>query len=57
MALTTVGTLVGAALARAQRFDEQFGLADTLHGSGFLSVYIVGLALGTAAIPAKRTNA
>ena len=32
-----------------------FGLADTLHGSGFLAVYLVGLALGTAAIPAKRT--
>lgn len=29
-ALSTVGTLVGAALARAQRFEEQFGLADTL---------------------------
>src|SRR3954462_7522150 len=34
-----------------------FGLADVLHGSGFLAVYIVGLALGTASIPAKRTIA
>jgi anti-sigma regulatory factor (Ser/Thr protein kinase) len=32
-ALTTVGTLIGAALARAQRFDEQFGLADALQRS------------------------
>jgi anti-sigma regulatory factor (Ser/Thr protein kinase) len=32
-ALSTVGTLIGAALARAQRFDEQFGLADTLQRS------------------------
>jgi cell volume regulation protein A len=32
-----------------------FGLADVLHGSGFLAVYLAGLALGTARIPAKRT--
>ena len=32
-----------------------FGLAEVLHGSGFLSVYLVGLALGTARIPAQRT--
>ena len=32
-----------------------FGVADVLGGSGFLAVYITGLALGTAAIPAKRT--
>lgn len=32
-----------------------FGAADVLHGSGFLSVYLAGLALGSAAIPAKRT--
>jgi len=32
-----------------------FGAADFLHGSGFMSVYIVGLALGTANIPARRT--
>jgi cell volume regulation protein A len=32
-----------------------FGAADVLHGSGFLSVYLAGLALGSAQIPAKRT--
>jgi len=32
-----------------------FGAADALHGSGFISVYITGLALGSAAIPARRT--
>jgi cell volume regulation protein A len=32
-----------------------FGLADVLHGSGFLAVYVTGLWLGTAKIPAKRT--
>ena len=32
-----------------------FGAADTLHGSGFLAVYITGLVLGTMPIPARRT--
>ena len=32
-----------------------FGAADALHGSGFLSVYLAGLALGSANTPAKRT--
>ena len=32
-----------------------FGLADVAHGSGFLAVYLTGLALGSATIPAKRT--
>jgi cell volume regulation protein A len=32
-----------------------FGAADTLHGSGFLSVYLAGLVLGSARIPARRT--
>ena len=32
-----------------------FGLADSLHGSGFLAAYVTGLALGSAAIPAKAT--
>ncbi len=32
-----------------------FGAADFLHGSGFISVYITGLALGSAAIPGRRT--
>ena len=47
--LYPVATLAAAALA--------FGGADTLHGSGFLAVYIAGLALGTAGIPAQRTVA
>jgi cell volume regulation protein A len=32
-----------------------YGLADTLHGSGFLSVYLASLIIGSAAIPAERT--
>jgi len=32
-----------------------YGVADVAHGSGFLSVYLTGLMLGTATIPAKRT--
>ncbi|MFL5910179.1 MAG: potassium/proton antiporter [Gaiellaceae bacterium] len=32
-----------------------YGGADALHGSGFLAAYLAGLALGTAAIPAKQT--
>ena len=32
-----------------------YGLADVAHGSGFLAVYLTGLALGSAQIPAKRT--
>jgi potassium/hydrogen antiporter len=45
--LYPVATLAAAALA--------FGVADTLHGSGFLAVYLAGLTLGSARIPAKRT--
>jgi cell volume regulation protein A len=45
--LYPVATLAAAAVA--------FGGADTLHGSGFLAVYVAGLALGTAGIPAQRT--
>jgi cell volume regulation protein A len=45
--LYPVASLATAALA--------FGAADALHGSGFLAVYLAGLALGTARIPAKRT--
>ena len=45
--LFPVASLIVAALA--------FGLADALGGSGFLSVYLAGLALGGARIPAKRT--
>src|SRR3954452_13649473 len=45
--LYPVASLAAAALA--------FGGADTLHGSGFLAVYVAGLVLGTAGIPAQRT--
>ena len=45
--LYPVATLAVAALA--------FGGADALHGSGFLAVYLAGLALGTVGIPAQQT--
>ena len=45
--LYPVASLATAALA--------FGAADALHGSGFLAVYLAGLVLGSARIPAKRT--
>jgi cell volume regulation protein A len=32
-----------------------YGAAATLHGSGFLAVYLAGLVLGSATIPAKQT--
>jgi cell volume regulation protein A len=32
-----------------------YGGADTLRGSGFLAVYLAGLAIGSATIPAERT--
>jgi cell volume regulation protein A len=61
--------LIAARLAREARLESPglypvaslataaiaFGAADTLHGSGFLAVYLVGLSLGDAAIPARRT--
>jgi potassium/hydrogen antiporter len=47
--LYPVATLATAAIA--------FGVADVLHGSGFLAVYVAGLVLGSARIPAKRTVA
>jgi potassium/hydrogen antiporter len=47
--LYPVATLAAVALA--------FGVADVAHGSGFLAVYLVGLTLGTATIPAKQTIA
>jgi cell volume regulation protein A len=34
-----------------------FGAADSLHGSGFLAIYITGLMLGSANVPAKQTVA
>jgi cell volume regulation protein A len=45
--LYPVATIATAALA--------FGVADVLHGSGFLAVYLAGLTLGSAPIPAKST--
>jgi cell volume regulation protein A len=45
--LYPVATLAVAALA--------FGGADTLHGSGFLAVYLAGLVLGTFGVPAQQT--
>jgi potassium/hydrogen antiporter len=50
--LTTQGLYPVASMAAAAL---AFGAADQLGGSGFLAVYIVGLMLGGAAIPAKRT--
>jgi potassium/hydrogen antiporter len=47
--LYPVASLTAAALA--------FGGADSIGGSGFLAVYIAGLFLGSAPIPAKRTVA
>ena len=45
--LYPVASLTVAALA--------YGGADTLHGSGFLAVYLTGLMIGSAEIPAERT--
>jgi cell volume regulation protein A len=45
--LYPVASVATAALA--------YGAADTLHGSGFLAVYLAGMFLGTAATPARRT--
>jgi len=45
--LYPVATLAVAGLA--------FGGADALHGSGFLAVYLAGLALATGGIPAQQT--
>jgi cell volume regulation protein A len=45
--LYPVASIATAALA--------YGAADTLHGSGFLAVYLAGLVLGTASTPARRT--
>jgi cell volume regulation protein A len=45
--LYPVGSVAVAGLA--------FGAADTLHGSGFLAVYLAGLLIGGSRIPARRT--
>ena len=52
--LATAGLYPVASLAIAAL---AFGGADTLHGSGFLAVYLAGLALGSASIPAQQTIA
>ena len=50
--LDTAGLYPVASLATA---GLAFGAADSLGGSGFLAVYLTGLIVGTATIPAKRT--
>ena len=52
--LTTAGLYPVASLAAAAL---AFGGAEVLHGSGFLAVYLAGLALGSATIPAQQTVA
>ncbi|MDQ4041443.1 MAG: potassium/proton antiporter, partial [Actinomycetota bacterium] len=50
--LATAGLYPVASLATAA---VAYGGAGALHGSGFLAVYLAGLALGSAAIPARQT--
>jgi potassium/hydrogen antiporter len=50
--LSTAGLYPVASLAVAA---IAYGTADVLDGSGFLAVYLSGLALGSAVIPAKQT--
>jgi cell volume regulation protein A len=45
--LYPVASIATAALA--------FGAAESVHGSGFLSVYLAGLMLGSARVPGRRT--
>jgi potassium/hydrogen antiporter len=52
MSLATAGLYPVASIAAAAL---AYGGAAIISGSGFLAVYIVGLALGGAHIPAKRT--
>jgi cell volume regulation protein A len=46
--LYPVASITAAALA--------YGVAEAAHGSGFLSVYIAALVLGTGTIPARQTT-
>jgi cell volume regulation protein A len=46
--LYPVASIATAALA--------YGLAEVIEGSGFLSVYMAALVLGTGAVPARRTT-
>jgi potassium/hydrogen antiporter len=50
----TTGLYPVASIAAA---GISFGAADVLHGSGFLAVYLTGLMLGSARLPARRTVA
>jgi potassium/hydrogen antiporter len=50
--LSTAGLYPAASISAAA---VAYGLAELVGGSGFLAVYLVGLALGSADIPAKRT--
>jgi cell volume regulation protein A len=52
MSLSSPGLYPVASLAAAA---VAFGAAATLDGSGFLAVYLTGLALGSADLPARRT--
>ncbi|HEU0019072.1 MAG TPA: potassium/proton antiporter [Thermoleophilaceae bacterium] len=52
VAFATTGLYPVASIATAA---IAFGLADQLGGSGFLAVYMAGLSLGGARIPARRT--
>ena len=52
VSFTTTGLYPVASIAAAAL---AFGAADQLHGSGFLAVYLAGLSLGSARIPARRT--
>jgi cell volume regulation protein A len=50
--LPTAGIYPVASIATA---GVAYGLAEVVHGSGFLSVYLVALALGTGRIPGRAT--
>jgi cell volume regulation protein A len=52
VAFATTGLYPVASIATAA---IAFGAADQLGGSGFLAVYMAGLSLGSARIPARRT--
>jgi cell volume regulation protein A len=51
--LPTTGLYPVASVATAA---VAYGVAEAVHGSGFLSVYIAALILGTGWLPAKRTT-
>jgi cell volume regulation protein A len=54
VSLTTGGLYPVASLAVVAL---AFGTADVLHGSGFLAVYLAGLAMGSTALPSRQTVA